>query len=473
MLRTSVVGEDPRGREIARESRWEDVLQTFIVGGSDGGVARALGVETDGPAVAWVRIRRGDGEEGSGEGYPSAAELDVERFESDDGFVSWAYHKLAVEFEIVNEDHRPLRCWWINGRSASKMGEVLPGESWRRVPPLAREAPALSACTPTRLWAQAQLLPLPRVVLLAKRDRRPHLGQGRGAGALHARRRRSAPAGLPAAAGGGQAKVRRAARHGRGGASDALLSPLIGNCDSWARNGQCSRNRGFMDEGCMRACGGCEAWAWAYEAGLGALHGVLQQRGVRSLAELKGLSGQQLEALRRDAAAAAPAAAKQLEELSDKLTRRRRVAALAQSGHAGQGACADKRPECESWAERGECDTNSGFMSLNCARACGVCREEEPKAADEGGGGEGSEHCGEWAAAGECERNPSWMRENCAASCGGCGEGGGGQASEHCARWAATGECERNPGWMRENCAASCGIGCAASRKAGGAKDEL
>jgi len=139
-----MVGEDPRGREIARESRWEDVLQTFIVGGSDGGVARALGVETDGPAVAWVRIRRGDGEEGSGEGYPSAAELDVERFESDDGFVSWAYHKLAVEFEIVNEDHRPLRCWWINGRSASKMGEVLPGESWRRVPPLAREAPALS-----------------------------------------------------------------------------------------------------------------------------------------------------------------------------------------------------------------------------------------------------------------------------------------------------------------------------------------
>ena len=143
VLRTSMVGEDPRGREIARESRWEDVLQTFIVGGSDGGVARALGVETDGPAVAWVRIRRGDGEEGSGEGYPSAAELDVERFESDDGFVSWAYHKLAVEFEIVNEDHRPLRCWWINGRSASKMGEVLPGESWRRVPPLAREAPAL------------------------------------------------------------------------------------------------------------------------------------------------------------------------------------------------------------------------------------------------------------------------------------------------------------------------------------------
>jgi len=434
------------------------VLQTFIVGGSDGGVARALlGVETDGPAVAWVRIRRGDGEEGSGEGYPSAAELEVKRFESDDGFVNWVYHKLAVEFEIVNEDHRPLRCWWINGRSARKMGEVLPGESWRRVP--SRERLLLSAAPAHPLaCGRRHSSFLSHEWFCWPSATAGHI-LGKGAALAHftlddveALRPGSPP-------------------------QRVVVKPKCvdsnGNCDSWARNGQCSRNRGFMAEGCMRACGGCEAWAWAYEAGLGALHGVLQQRGVRSLAELKGLSGQQLETLRRDAAAAAPAAAKQLERLSDKLTRRRRVAALVQSGRAGQGACADKRPECESWAERGECDTNSGFMSLNCARACGVCREEEPKAADEGGGGEGSEHCGEWAAAGECERNPSWMREHCAASCGDCGEGGGGQTSEHCARWAATGECERNPGWMRENCAASCGIGCAASRKAGGAKDEL
>lgn len=36
-------------------------------------------------------------------------------------------------------------------------------------------------------------------------------------------------------------------------------------------------------------------------------------------------------------------------------------------------ACADERPECASWASRGECAANPAFMRKSCARSCDEC----------------------------------------------------------------------------------------------------
>lgn len=35
--------------------------------------------------------------------------------------------------------------------------------------------------------------------------------------------------------------------------------------------------------------------------------------------------------------------------------------------------CEDAAEMCESWAAKGECDKNQGYMHKSCRRACGLC----------------------------------------------------------------------------------------------------
>jgi len=186
------------------------------------------------------------------------------------------------------------------------------------------------------------------------------------------------------------------------------------------------------------------------------------------------------------------------EEMLDKLWR----AQLAPN------ECRDNHPDCPSYATKGECITNPGFMTYECAKSCNTCAEFEQAYYDlREGNGDGPctdryRECKNWAAMGECAVNPSFMLDQCERSCFQCyvdtNQFGMHQKLPHeedklysqtqeiieatttymkkmwsdpqykrvnykcrnmhedCAYWVATGECEANPTYMQTNCAPSC-----------------
>lgn len=76
----------------------------------------------------------------------------------------------------------------------------------------------------------------------------------------------------------------------------------------------------------------------------------------------------------------------------------------------GNASCVDKDSECIGWEERGECKSNPGFMSVQCARSCGLCTATEakfdPNCDDK------SSFCGQWAAVGECGAWPTGLESS-------------------------------------------------------------
>merc|ERR1711860_320756 len=69
-------------------------------------------------------------------------------------------------------------------------------------------------------------------------------------------------------------------------------------------------------------------------------------------------------------------------------------------------------------------------------------------------------NCPSWAARGECQRNPGYMLRNCKKSCKNAGnsDNSSNLTDNHvnCPGWAKRGECKRNPGYMLRNCRKSC-----------------
>jgi len=74
------------------------------------------------------------------------------------------------------------------------------------------------------------------------------------------------------------------------------------------------------------------------------------------------------------------------------------------------GNCVDKNSSCASWASRGECTKNPGYMKPNCCKSCSA----SPNCKD------GNSSCASWASRGECNRNPAYMHQNCKRSCNKC-----------------------------------------------------
>eukprot|EP00112_Aurelia_sp_Birch-Aquarium-sp1_P020054 Seg508.5 transcript_id=Seg508.5/GoldUCD/mRNA.D3Y31 product="putative tyrosinase-like protein tyr-3" protein_id=Seg508.5/GoldUCD/D3Y31 len=75
--------------------------------------------------------------------------------------------------------------------------------------------------------------------------------------------------------------------------------------------------------------------------------------------------------------------------------------------------CVDKNNYCASWAARGECSKNPGYMHVNCAKSCNKCGTTSNCA-------DSHQHCGSWATAGYCQSHAVWMLENCKKSCNNC-----------------------------------------------------
>ena len=172
--------------------------------------------------------------------------------------------------------------------------------------------------------------------------------------------------------------------------------------------------------------------------------------------------------------------------------------------------CRDRDPQCASWAGRGECTNNHGFMAESCPAACEFCENGGLKPSPaifqldlvckgklsqkEGTSFKGvpdelpegcafqcrdnMTSCAEDAAAGKCDTHAATMRFQCPASCGICKvlelpsaaadaypkyacreEVGDSEAHKaECPNWASRGECLSNFGFMSVSCEASCGL---------------
>lgn len=82
--------------------------------------------------------------------------------------------------------------------------------------------------------------------------------------------------------------------------------------------------------------------------------------------------------------------------------------------------CRNSNPSCDDWANTGECERNSGYMSVACRKSCGLCGVDaiiEPTACKD----ESPTHdCQYWATMGQCDENAAFMRVHCAKACGLC-----------------------------------------------------
>ncbi|XP_068219088.1 LOW QUALITY PROTEIN: hatching enzyme 1.2-like [Palaemon carinicauda] len=111
--------------------------------------------------------------------------------------------------------------------------------------------------------------------------------------------------------------------------------------------------------------------------------------------------------------------------------------------------CIDLNTFCSSWASGGQCNSNPGYMRVNCKRSCNTCDTDVC--------GDIAGNCGSWSASGECERNPEFMKQSCRRACGFCESGGCVDENEYCFDWAAKGYCSSNPAYMNSCCKKSCG----------------
>ncbi|KAG7161763.1 tyrosinase-like protein tyr-3-like 1 [Homarus americanus] len=77
---------------------------------------------------------------------------------------------------------------------------------------------------------------------------------------------------------------------------------------------------------------------------------------------------------------------------------------------------ADRREECQHWAQLGECDNNPDFMAPHCPRSCNNC-PADPTCMDM------NDQCVAWSRRGQCESNPSYMLHHCPNVCNACRRG--------------------------------------------------
>lgn len=147
--------------------------------------------------------------------------------------------------------------------------------------------------------------------------------------------------------------------------------------------------------------------------------------------------------------------------------------------------------KCTVWANQGECERNSMYMSRHCAKACKLCDSQKK-------GKEAKNHfttwawqwfgmftnlfpkewmigvckdiymhekCRKWKQQGDCVTNAKWMEDNCKMTCNFCGNPALRAESNcknrykddaKCDEWARNGECILNEKWMKENCPRSC-----------------
>lgn len=128
-------------------------------------------------------------------------------------------------------------------------------------------------------------------------------------------------------------------------------------------------------------------------------------------------------------------------------------------------ACRDTESECAEWAAAGECEKNAPFMNASCQRSCSLCPtvlggqgSQTPRMeAQQRRCEDKSSFCGQWAAVGECDSNPGYMRVNCPVTCHLCQSARCHDVDvKQCAAQARAGACRAEPDRMYKECRWSC-----------------
>ena len=201
-------------------------------------------------------------------------------------------------------------------------------------------------------------------------------------------------------------------------------------CAAWAKQGECTRNPGFMRAHCRRSCNLCG------QPGEGGEGGLPEKRFI-----------EEVQSPAKAAAAAAAAA-----------------------------PCEDRSENCRAWTRAGECERNRKYMHAECRRSCNLCgqastaewtpnpSETRPVAADSKPTAEQEEklrrHLAALGTAGTAAQPKVAGAEAGVAAAGTieCRD-----SNSRCPDWAKAGECARNQGFMRANCPLSCDL-CGESR---------
>ncbi|XP_023931336.1 coagulation factor IX [Lingula anatina] len=188
-------------------------------------------------------------------------------------------------------------------------------------------------------------------------------------------------------------------------------------CESWARTDQCRVNPSFMLEHCKKSCKVCTGGG-----GDGSNNGGNTDQGKTDkgdCAENKHPNDQECEYwARRGECEANP---------SWMLQNCRKACKPEDCG--SDKACVNDYgddAQCSRWANRGECDNNPNWMLENCHKACNPkCVQKDTDACSKDGCRKGTckntygsdKDCKWWAMDNQCETNPGWMLVNCAKAC--------------------------------------------------------
>lgn len=134
-------------------------------------------------------------------------------------------------------------------------------------------------------------------------------------------------------------------------------------------------------------------------------------------------------------------------------------------GNSGiEPACVDRHKNCTLWVKEGDCEQFPEWMSDKCPASCHFCSKMDAaqtpnaklrtvKCKDK------KKQCQSWAQAGQCEEYEHWMNFNCPKSCNMCGttvDISCADREKKCPLWATKRECRKNKGWFLPNCQYSC-----------------
>lgn len=174
-------------------------------------------------------------------------------------------------------------------------------------------------------------------------------------------------------------------------------------CSTWAKEGECSKNKNYMNIWCQASCRLCKPKSYALEDDCKDRHSNCAEWSTEG--ECKKNALWMAENCRKSC------------RLCD---RTRASACLKKTGEKSckttTDGCFNENECCPVWALLGQCSRNPAYMACNCRVSCGHCL---PKYDYGACGQDYYPECKAKAKTGECKSN-SWTRENCRASCGHC-----------------------------------------------------
>jgi len=205
-------------------------------------------------------------------------------------------------------------------------------------------------------------------------------------------------------------------------------------CNTWANEGFCYSNAGFMYSRCRKACLGCGRDAPPENSTTDNCYNNLDDIQCESWAAVGECNNNPAFMIAN--------------------CRKTCMACGLKTD------CIDRNTNCSAWAGEGQCTSNPSYMLPMCRKSCFQCdsivscRDRADYVAD----------CPTWAADGECDKNPGFMIAFCTKSCLGCQKSplctNKHKNEFDCLRWANTdGQCVDNAVWMHQNCWADC-VGC-------------